>query len=112
MTDSMAFLQDQMPRALAHGLGAAAGVTAAGYIPLIPSGYALFAGAALGAYVGNIAYTKFSTDGDIDWQFHGDTMGASAGAIASLYLGLTGNPMLAAGAGALVGDIVASYLGY
>lgn len=108
MTDSMSFLKDQLPRAVAHAAGAAAGIMAGQYIPVAGE----YGGVALGVYLGNIAYVKFSTDGDIDWTIRGDTIAAAAGAIGVLYLGLLGNPMLGAAAGAVAGDVVASYLGY
>jgi hypothetical protein len=112
MSDTMSFFKDQLPRAVAHGVGAAVGVMAAPMIPVVGD-YPMVVVAG-GVYLGNIAYIKYSTDGDIDWTLDGkgDTIAAMVGAIGMLYLGVLGDPRLSAAAGAVAGDIVASYLGY
>lgn len=108
----MDFLQGQLPRALAHGVGAYAGeMLGKKMLPSLASGtFGKYAIIAAGCYLGSVAYQKISSDGDLDWQVKTDTVAAAIGATAGcLYADDT--PVSIIG-GAIAGDLVGSYFGY
>lgn len=108
-SDISGFLTDQLPRAIAHGVGALVGMMIPQYLSL-PVGQPITI--PIGVYLGAIAYVKYSNDGDIDWTPKTDTMAAAAGAVLAMYYPLLGSEMISVPAGAIIGDVLASYLGY
>lgn len=108
-SDFSGFLSDQLPRAIAHGVGGLVGLMLPEYINLPVPPMVLIP---VGVYLGAIAYVKYSNDGDIDWNPKPDTMAAAAGALAALYFPVIGSAMISVPAGAIAGDLIASQLGY
>ena len=108
----MDFLQGQLPRALAHGVGAYAGeMVGQKAMPQFASGtIGKYAFIAAGCYVGSIAYQKITSDGDLDWQVKTDTIAAAIGSTVGCIYG--GDNAAYIIGGAIAGDLAGSYFGY
>lgn len=103
----MDFLKDQLPLAVAHGAGAYAGyMLGERFKASVPEAITI----ASGVYVGCYAYNYATSEGSASYSIRQDTMGSMAGAVAGFYFPFLGDKGLSVATGAVIGDIVASYV--
>jgi hypothetical protein len=110
MSNFASFAQDQLPRALGHAVGGVVGLMAPTYITALQAIPSL-ALVGAGIYLGSVAYVKVADNSaEIDWTIQTDTIGAIVAAIAALEFDFIGNPLIEVAGGAIIGDMLASYL--
>lgn len=104
----MEFVSAQVPRGIAHAVGATAGLMVSGTGGVSPLPAPVNIGA--GTYLGSYLYDYATSDGGASFMIRQDTIGAMAGAVAGLYFPVLGGAMFSVPAGAFFGDLIVSWV--